>query len=836
MNVQFKVMRRSGDKAYILSEITGYDERLPVVLATSTESGVRIPSDAFPYCNDQDPIAVESVLADAALACYGDGSSAPHTKNTAGVRFFVVVLPWMKIRRWILEFKAIDSSGTVVERCTKKLDLESVKWFSRLDSRINQTQSSLIEQLDGRFIHDRIHISFVRAFELEDKYMVSALLEMPYHEESIIELDYLGDKGQALLLDSYLIEDSVAHVVDYGFLERRYMMVSFLVDEDHPEVCLCATDTAGSVAPGFAMLGQSSLEELLEGFKEVTTSAYDDKRYDEWFKCFCEPDFPTLLEQVSIRFDHAPLISIVCPLINTPTHHLYDVVSSMLTQSYGKWELILVNASPDSSLISDLISSFDDERVYMLDVDSSLSLAEQINAGLLAAEGEFVGVVRSCNKMAPNALFEFVRTINEYPDCDFIYSDSDTFDAEGVHSAPVFRPSFSPELLRSCYYLEGFYLIRSVLLLHVGLLDKRFNGALGYDLALRCTEAARRVCRVPRVLYHVRYSYSIGKSTVLTDSVRESGRRALVEHCKRVGIKAEIMALDKNNCYQIRHVLVEDPHVVIVIPTENNPEVLIACIRSIYSKIQYCNFEVVVVSVGEAERQTQKAYDELSSRYENFSILNWNEEFNHARIANFAAEQTEGEFLLFLRDDTRVITQDALQILLGYFQSSNVGVVGPRQLFIDGTIEHAGIVVGGSRVITPLSRYLPVRAKTYPDRSDVAQNVSAVTGDCMMVRRSVFDQVNGFTESFTMYYSDVDFCLKAQEKGYYTVYTPHVDLSHFRSVSRIRNYSKALRIRKRREAALLQYYWPHYFVEGDAFYNPNLDPDSSYSALKRLPE
>ncbi len=296
------------------------------------------------------------------------------------------------------------------------------------------------------------------------------------------------------------------------------------------------------------------------------------------------------------------------------------------------------------------------------------------------------------------------------------------------------------------------------------------------------------------------------------------------------------MALDKNNCYQIRHVLVEDPHVVIVIPTENNPEVLIACIRSIYSKIQYCNFEVVVVSVGEAERQTQKAYDELSSRYENFSILNWNEEFNHARIANFAAEQTEGEFLLFLRDDTRVITQDALQILLGYFQSSNVGVVGPRQLFVDGTIEHAGIVVGGSRVITPLSRYLPVRAKAHPDRSDVAQNVSAVTGDCMMVRRSVFDQVNGFTESFTMYYSDVDFCLKAQEKGYYTVYTPHVDLSHFRSVSRIRNYSKALRIRKRREAALLQYYWPHYFVEGDAFYNPNLDPDSSYSALKRLPE
>ena len=163
-------------------------------------------------------------------------------------------------------------------------------------------------------------------------------------------------------------------------------------------------------------------------------------------------------------------------------------------------------------------------------------------------------------------------------------------------------------------------------------------------------------------------------------------------------------------------------------------------------------------------------------------------------------------------------------------------MVGPRQLFVDGTVEHAGIVLGGSRVITPLSRYLPAERKGQLDRSNVSQNVSAVTGDCMMIRRATFEEVGGFTESFTMYCSDVDFCLKAQEKGYYTVFTPHVDLSHFRSVSRIRNYSKALRIKKRREAALLQYCWPRYFVEGDPFYNPNLDPDSSYFALKRLPE
>lgn len=830
MNVQFKVMRKSGDKAYILSEITGYDERLPVVLTASTESGVRIPSDSFPFCNDKDPIAVESILADAAFASYSDNPSVPHTKNTAGVRFFVVVLPWMKIRRWILEFNAIDATGEVAEHCIKKLDLESVKWFSRLDSRVNQTQSKLIEQLDGRFIHDRIHISFVRAFEQDGIYMVSALLEMPYHEESVIELDYLDNQGQALSLDSYLIEDSVAHVVDYGFFERRYMMVSFEVEVDHPEVCLCATDTVGSVAPGFAMLGQNSLQELLEDFEEKTTDAYEDKNYHEWFKRSCEPDFPTLLEQVSLRFDHAPLISIVCPLSDTPSHHLYDVVSSMLIQSYGKWELILVTTSPDSGSISDLVSSFDDDRVYVLDASHASSLAEQINAGLLAAEGEFVGIIRSCNKMAPNALFEYVRVINEQPECDFVYSDSDTFDVEGIHSHPVLRPSFSPELLRSCYYLEGFYLVRSTLLLRAGLLSDEFKGALGYDLALRCTEQARKVCHVPRVLYHKR------KGWTLMPLDEEAGRRALVGHCRRVGLKAEVMKLAYDGCYQVRHVMAECPHVVVVIPTENNPDVLSSCIKSIYSKIQYHNFEVVVVTVGDVEAQSRRVYDELSDRFETLSFLSWGEEFNRARIANYAASQTEGEFLLYLNDDTKVITQDALQIMLGYFQSENVGVVGPRQLFIDGTIEHAGIVLGGSRAITPLSRYLPTHLKGLFYRLGVAQNVSAVTGDCMMVRRKTFDEVDGFTELFTMFCSDVDFCLKAQEKGYYTVYTPHVDLSHFRSVSRIRNYSKALRVRKKREAALLQYYWPKYFVEGDAFYNSNLDPDSSYFALKKLPE
>lgn len=831
MNVQFKLMRRSGDKAYILSEITGYDERLPVVLTASTEAGIRIPSDTFPYCDEKDAIALEAVLFDGALASDEDLPSL-HTKNSAEVRFFVIVLPWMRIRRYELEFRAIDSSGTIVNSCKNKLDLEAVKWMSRFAERINHLEGQAIENLDGRFIHDRIHVSFVRALDQGDSLLVSASLQMPYHEESSIEFDFLGDHGQPLLMDHYIIEDSITHGVDYGSFERRHMIVSFTVDRERPEVCFCATDTAGSIAPGFAMLGAESLRELTDDFEEKTKGAFEDEKYDQWYNEVHKADLPTLLEQVSSRFEKAPLFSMVCLLKSTPTHHLHDIISSLLTQSYGRWELIFVNMSGDDQSVVDVLNTFDDDRIYLLDVERDLSTAEKINAGVLAAEGDFIGMVRACDKIAPDTLFELVRSINEFSDCDMIYCDMDTFDADGVHSEPVFRPDFSPELLRSYNYLQGFIVIRSKLLLDVGFLSKDFSGALAYDFILRATEKARRVCHVPRVLYHRRYASTVIENELFSDFEQEAGRKALVEHCRRIGLNAEVLTTSMPFHYHVRHVLIDAPRVTIVIPSEDNAELLDSCIRSIYAKVSYKNFEVVIVDVASKDPATFACYEALKQRFDTLTVLEWDYEFNRARIANFAAENTTGDFLLFLNDDTRIITGDALEVMLGYFQSPQVGIVGPKELFVDGTIEHAGLVVGGSRILNPLSRYMSPQWRGYLDRAVVAQNVSAVTGDCMLVSRNVFKEVGGFTDDFSILYSDVDFCLKAREIGYYTVYTPHVSLTHFQSVSRVRSYSKALRIKMKREAALLQYFWPCYFVEGDAFYNPNLDPDSPYFALK----
>lgn len=266
---------------------------------------------------------------------------------------------------------------------------------------------------------------------------------------------------------------------------------------------------------------------------------------------------------------------------------------------------------------------------------------------------------------------------------------------------------------------------------------------------------------------------------------------------------------------------------------EGNAPLLRTCVRDLYEKIGYANFEIVVVNTAAFAQETKACLAELAEDHDSLSVLEWDGPFNKAQIANFAVKNTQGEFLLFLNDDASILTDDALEQLLGYFQRPDVGVVGPKQLFIDGTVEHAGIVVGGSRVVTPLFRHMDAESQGYLDRAVVAQNVSAVTGDCMMLRRSAYEEVGGFSEEFTLFYADVDFCLKVRNAGYYTVFTPHVLLSHLHSVSRMRIRSKEISIRRRKEAALLQSAWPSIFVEGDAFYNPNLNPDSSYFAMKR---
>lgn len=835
MNVSFRVMRRSGDKAYILSEITGYDKRLPVVLTASTEAGVHIPSDSFPYWNSDDDRELFEVLSDAALATRGGLIARPHTKNTADVRFFVVVLPWLDIRKWVLEFQAVDATGEVVSSCIKRIDTSSAIWLDKLNDFTNQHRGNAIEGLDGSYIHDRIHVHFLRAVEEDEGVLVTALAEMPYHKESVIEFDFLDGAGQPKHVDYHIIEDSIDRAVGYGTLDRRYTMVTFLVDKEEPSTCVCITDTAGQIAPGFAMLGAHCLYELIGSTYNLTIDADEDPDYDYWFDTYHRVDLPTLLEQVAAHLDYTPLLSLVIYVAQSPMHHLFELAQSLLAQSYGKWELILVNDGSQDTVLNDLMNSLQDDRIFAVRSTPEASFGEYIQAGIDAAEGEFIGFIRPSNKLAPDALFEFVRKANDNELCDMIYCDADIYDMQGVHSSPTLRPDFSPELLRSTNYIRDFIMIRSGVMHAIGDLSQFVDGAFFYDLVLRSTEAARQVCHVPRVLCHKRYATTNLPADYDVDRAQEAGRRALVNHCQRVGIKAEVLSTNRHKCYYVRHVLTSTPLVSVIIPTQDNAQEVLRCLLSIKAKIHYTNFEVLVLDGGSTNPNTWKTYKEITERFSRVQVVTIEDTSNRADFLNQAVAQAKGEFLLFLNDDVRVLTEDALEAMLGYFQLDDVGVVGAKRLFIDNTVEHAGLLVGGDmqdRISTPLFKFMPNDWEGYQHRAQLAQNVSAVSGDCMMVRRSMFDEVGGFTSEFATFYSHLDFCLKAQQAGYYVVFTPQVILSHFKSISQTHTYSEELSLQLRREAAYFQYLWPRIFAEGDPYSNPNLDPTSPYFALK----
>lgn len=833
MNVTFKIMRRSGDKAYILSEITDYDKGLPVVLSASTENGVRIPCDVFPFVDEDDVLAMEFALYDTALAVRDDLLASAHAKNSPALRFFVVVLPWLNVKRWVLEFRAITPEGKTQSFCVNGLEMDAFRWRNRLDIRRGAFQSEALEQLSKRFIHDRIQISFKRALDMGDRLLVSAALDMPYHEESDIAFDFLDGEGRPFEPYFNVIEDSVTHASDFGSLERRNLELSISLPKAIGEMCVCATDTAGTIAPGFEVLSEKGAHALLEEFAEQTRTAYNDPAYDEWYRTHQRADLPTLFEQVSVRFKVEPLISIVCVLDHAQHHQIHDVMNAFRTQSYSKWELIFVDLEGDDSFVSSLLEVFQDDRMYLVDVDPALSRPEKINAAFYAAEGSYISSLFAHDLLAPNALFECVRTINAFPTCELIYCDSDTVNVQGYHSHPILRSAYSPELLRSFNYLGNFVIYGVELLERIGLLDPAFEGALAYDLNLRACEQAQRVCHISRVLCHRHFASEMYEYQLHSPEDQEAGRKALVAHCKRVGISAEVLSLDIPFCYRIRHVLTETPKVSIVLNTVNNADVIERCVTSLYQQISYDNFEVVVVEVGKLDAHVKDTLARLRERFSTFRTLHYDGVFNHARLANFAVEQLSSEYFFFITDDTRILTPDALQTMLGYFQDEQVGIVGPQKLYLDATIEHAGLVVGGEHVITPISRYMLSDWNGYLDRCAVSRNVSAVAGECMFISKEVFDQVGGFTEDFSLAYSDVDFCLKARELGFYTVYTPYVKLTHSRSVNRMRNYSQAFLIKRTREAALIQYLWPDYFVKGDGFYNPNLDPNNPYFALRK---
>lgn len=548
----------------------------------------------------------------------------------------------------------------------------------------------------------------------------------------------------------------------------------------------------------------------------------DDVDYEEWYKNH-KPTMEELQRQRDTEFEYEPLISILVPVYNTPEEFLKQMIQSVRKQTYGNWELCITNANPANETVAEIlrISSTKDERIKVKDVPENEGIAQNTNAALAIATGDYIGLLDHDDLLTPDALYEVVKTINENDRPQVLYSDEDKITMDlSEHFQPHMKPDYNKDLLRSNNYITHFFVADRMLVEEVGGEDGEYNGAQDYDLILKCTERAKGIAHIPRILYHWRvHKASTADNPASKMYAFDAGKRAIEDHLKRCGEISKVSHEKDLGFYRVKYQVQGSPLISIIIPNKDQVESLDKCLRSI-EKSSYKNYEIIIVENNSTEDETFAYYKKTES--DKIRIVYWSDEFNYSAINNFGVKHARGDYLLLLNNDVEVITTDWLEELTANCQRKDVGIVGARLYYPDDTIQHAGIVIGIGGVAGALFVGMPRMFTGYLHKASIQQDLSAVTAACMMVKRSVYEELGGLEEELKVAFNDVDFCLRAREKGYLVVYDPKVELYHFESKSRGTEDSKEKIRRFQNEIEYMRSHWLELLKKGDPMYNPNL--------------
>lgn len=548
----------------------------------------------------------------------------------------------------------------------------------------------------------------------------------------------------------------------------------------------------------------------------------DDVDYEEWYKNH-KPTMEELQRQREAKFDYEPMISILVPVYNTPEEFLKQMIQSVRKQTYDNWELCIANANPANETVAEIlrISSTKDERIKVKDVPENEGIAQNTNAVLAIATGDYIGLLDHDDLLTPDALYEVVKMINENDRPQVLYSDEDKITMDlSEHFQPHMKPDYNKDLLRSNNYITHFFVAERMLVEEVGGEDGEYNGAQDYDLILKCTERAKGIAHIPRILYHWRvHKASTADNPASKMYAFDAGKRAIEDHLKRCGEIGKVSHEKDLGFYRVKYQVQGSPLISIIIPNKDQVESLDKCLRSI-EKSSYKNYEIIIVENNSTEDETFAYYKKIES--DKIRIVYWSDEFNYSAINNFGVKHARGDYLLLLNNDVEVIATDWLEELTANCQRKDVGIVGARLYYPDDTIQHAGIVIGIGGVAGALFVGMPRMFTGYLHKAAIQQDLSAVTAACMMVKRSVYEELGGLEEELKVAFNDVDFCLRARKKGYLVVYDPNVELYHFESKSRGTEDSKEKIRRFQNEIEYMRSHWLELLKKGDPMYNPNL--------------
>lgn len=584
------------------------------------------------------------------------------------------------------------------------------------------------------------------------------------------------------------------------------------------------------IARGFEYCRQRGAAETLSRVRDRLTGnngaeKYRTIDYSGWIKKH-DASKSELDRQRKTRFDNEPVFSIIVPVYRPDKRFFTAMLESVKNQTYPHWELCLADGGGEGFLMRDCVGRvFDnDKRVKYQALSENTGISGNTNQALALASGDYIALLDHDDLLRPDALYECAKVINEAEGVDVIYTDEDKLDSEtGKRFEPHFKPDFNPYLLRSCNYITHLFVFSKELSWRVGDFNSECDGAQDYDMILRCTEKARSIKHIPKILYTWRcHENSTANNTGAKSYAYAAGVRALEGHYKRLGIKADVRKNRITGYYDTSYEMESKPFVSVIIPNKDHIDDLDKCLRSLIGRQSYDNYEIIIVENNSTDSKTFEYYKKLEREYGCVRVLYYEGDFNFSRINNFAVEQAKGEYLLFLNNDTEMLGTDCIKELVSVGLHPEVGAVGARLLYSDGTVQHAGVIIGLSGVAGHAFVGVPGENPGYSARAVIAQNYSAVTAACMLVRRSVFDEVNGFEEALRVSFNDVDFCLKIREKGYLIVYAPAAELYHYESKSRGMEDTPEKLERFNKEIDFMMKKWKKIYDEGDPNYNPNL--------------
>ncbi len=535
------------------------------------------------------------------------------------------------------------------------------------------------------------------------------------------------------------------------------------------------------------------------------------------------------LKQEQTMFQKKIKFSILVPLYNTPLKFLEEMIESVRMQTYKVWELCLADGSDAGHRNVEkycLSLQKKDARIRYKKLEKNSGISENTNACIEISTGEYIGLFDHDDLLHPSALYEMMCAI-EKENPDFLYTDEATFEKVITNIITAhFKPDYAVDTLRGNNYICHFSVFKRSLLTEAGWFRKEYDGSQDHDLILRLTAKAKKVYHIPKLLYYWRshpasvaadinsktYAIDAGKKAV-KDSIEACGEKVTVESSKAFP-----------TIYRLKYKIKGNPLISILIPCKDHAEDTEICIESILQKSTYKNYEILLVDNGSVEKDTMELFEKLAKN-KRIRILHWNHPFNYSEINNYAAKEAGGEYLLLLNNDTEVITPGWMEEMLMYAQRENVGAVGAKLYYGDDTIQHAGIILGmGMDGIAGHAHYRqPKENLGYMGRLYYAQDMSAVTAACMMVKRAVYEELNGFDEAFEVAYNDVDFCMRLRKEGYLNVFTPYAELYHYESKSRGLEDTKDKRKRFEKEVKMFKERWKKELEEGDPYFNPNFD-------------